>query len=79
MVARFSGSNSAMHLLILWFRVYWSDGTIIQYKYLNRVYFDCKTKLCLIVPGRYGKYIFTQESVYLQGIHDNINETFFYY
>ena len=37
-----------------------ADGIIIQYKYLNRVYFDCKTKLCLI-PGMHGKYIFTQK------------------
>ena len=28
------------------------------------IYFDCKTKLCLIVPGRYGKYIFTQVSIF---------------
>ena len=32
------------------------------------------TKLCLFVPGRHGKYIFTQESFYLQGILDDINE-----
>ena len=38
------------------------------------VYFDCKTTLCLIVPGRHGKYIFTHESFYLQGILNNINE-----
>ena len=73
-VARSSGCNSAVHLLILWFRVYQSDGAIIQYKYINRVYFDCKTKLCLIVPGRHGKYIFTQEIFYQQGILDDINE-----
>ena len=35
------------------------------------VYLDCKTRLCLIVPG---KYIFAQESLYLQGIFDDINE-----
>ena len=45
-----------------------------QYKYLNRVYFDCKTKLCLIVPGRQGKHIFTQEGFYLQDILNNVNE-----
>ena len=28
----------------------------------------------LIVPGRHGKYIFTQESSYLQGILNGINE-----
>ena len=61
------------HLLILWFRVYQPDSAIIQYKYLNRIYFDCKTKLCL---GRQGKYIFAQESFSQQGIglHNNINE-----
>ena len=37
-------------------------------------YFDCKTKLCLIVSGRHGIYILTQESFYLQGIHNKINE-----
>ena len=37
-------------------------------------YFDCKTRLCLIVPGRHGKYIFAQESFYLQGILGDINE-----
>ena len=58
---------------------YWLDGAIIQYNYPNRVYFDCKTKLCLITPCRQGKYMFTQESFYLQGILNDINEqdTFF--
>ena len=37
-------------------------------------YFDCKTKLCLTVIGRHGKYIFTQESCYLQDILNDINE-----
>ena len=41
------------------------DGAIIQYrptcKYPNRVNFDCKTKLCLIVRGNHGKYILTKE------------------
>ena len=54
--------------------VYWPDGAIIQYKYLNRAYFDCKTKLCLSVPCRHGKYIFKQESFYQQGILNDINE-----
>ena len=46
-------------------------GAIIQNKYPNRVYFDYKTKVCLIVRGWQGKYIFTQESFYLvQGILD---------
>ena len=37
-------------------------------------YFDCKTRLCLIVPGRQEKIYFAQESFYLQGILDDINE-----
>ena len=38
-------------------------------------YFDCKTRLCLIVPGRQEKiYFFAKESFYLQGIRDDINE-----
>ena len=57
----------AMHLLILWFHVYLPDGAIIQYKF-------CKTKLFLLVPGKHGKYIFTKEMFYLQGILNNINE-----
>ena len=38
-------------------------------------YFDCKTRLCLIefLAGKM-KYIFAQESFYLQGILDDINE-----
>ena len=46
----------------------------LLFKYPNRVYFDCKTKLCLIVPDRQGKYIFTEGSFCLQGIFDVINE-----
>ena len=38
------------------------------------MYFDCKTRLCLIVPCRQEKYIFAQASFYLQGILDDINE-----
>ena len=30
--------------------------------------------LCLTVHGRQGKYVFTQENFYLQGILNNINE-----
>ena len=33
----------------------------------------CMAKLCLF-PGRHGEYIFTQESFYLQGILNDINE-----
>ena len=63
-----------MHLLLLWFHIYQPDGAIIQYKYSNRVYVDCKKQQCLIVPGRQEKYIFTEESFYLQGILDGIDE-----
>ena len=61
-VAHSSGYNLAVHFLSLWFRVYKPYGAIIQHKYPNRVYFDCKTKLCLIDPGRQGEYIYTQVS-----------------
>ena len=37
-------------------------------------YFDCKTRLYRIVPGRQEKFILAQESIYLQGIFDDINE-----
>ena len=37
-------------------------------------YFDCKTRLCLIVSYRQEKTYFAQESFYLQGILDDINE-----
>ena len=38
-------------------------------------YLHCKTRLCLIGPGRQEKiYIFAQESFYLQGILNDINE-----
>ena len=37
----------------------------------TRVYFDCKTELCL---ARQEKVFFTQESFYLQGILNDINE-----
>ena len=42
--------------------------------YLNRIYFDSETKLCLIVSDRQRKFIFAQASFYLQGILNNINE-----
>ena len=35
---------------------------------------ELKAKLCLIIPGMQGQYIFTQESFYLQGTLNNINE-----
>ena len=38
------------------------------------LFFDCKTSLCLIIPSRQEKMYFAQESFYLQGILDDINE-----
>ena len=54
-------------------------SSINKLKLLLSVYFDRKTKLGLIVPGRHGKYTFTQERFNLQGIHKDTNEqdTFF--
>ena len=45
-------------------------------KQIDRVglYFDFKTKLFLIVSGRLGKYIFTQEIFYSQCILNYISE-----
>ena len=37
-------------------------------------YFDCKIRLCLIVPGTQEKIYFSQESFYLQSIPNDINE-----
>ena len=37
-------------------------------------YFDCKTRLCLVVPGRQDKIYFAQASLYLQDILDDTNE-----
>ena len=53
-VARFSGYNSAMHLLILWFRFTSQMALLSNINF----YFDCKTRLCLIVPGRQEKIYF---------------------
>ena len=69
-VVRSSGINSDMHLLILWFRF---TSQMVLLSNIN-FYFDCKTRLCLTVTGSKGKYIFAQESFYLQGILDDINE-----
>ena len=37
-------------------------------------YFDWKTRMCLIFPGRQEKIYFAQESFYLQGMLDDVNE-----
>ena len=36
--------------------------------------FYWKTKLCITVPGRQGKYVFPQDSFYQHGILNNITE-----
>ena len=59
-----------MHLLILWFRFTSQMALLSNINF----YFDCKTRLCLIVLTGKRKYIFAQESFYLQGILDDINE-----
>ena len=59
-----------MHLLILWFRFTRQMALLSNINF----YFDCKTRLCLIVPGRQEKIYFVQESFYLQGILDDTNE-----
>ena len=47
-------------------------ASLIQY-FLNRVYFDCKTKCALqFLAGK--ENVFAQESFYLQGILSDINE-----
>ena len=53
-VARSSGRNSAMHLLILWF---WFTSQMALLYNIN-FYFDCKTRLGLKVPGRQDKIYF---------------------
>ena len=53
-VARSSGWNSAMHLLILWFWFASQMGLLFSINF----YFDSKTILCLIVPGRQEKIYF---------------------
>ena len=67
-----SGRNSAMHLLILWFRVYFPDGLLFNINFY--FYFDCKIRLCLINPGRHEKIHFCTRTFYLQGILNDINE-----
>ena len=54
--------------------VYFSSSSQMALLFNINFYFDCKTTLCLIVPGRQEKYIFVHESFYLQGILDDTNE-----
>ena len=69
-VAPSFGLNSAMHLLILWFQF------TRQMELLSNInfYFDCNTRLCFIISGREEEIFIAQESFYLQGILDDINE-----
>ena len=53
-VARSSGRNSTMYLLILWFRF---TSQMVLLSIIN-FYFDYKTRLCLIVPGWQEKIYF---------------------
>ena len=53
-VARSSGLNLAMHLLILWFRFTSQTALLSNINF----YSDCKTRLCLIVPGWQEKIYF---------------------
>ena len=53
-VARSSGRNSAMHLLILWFRFTCQMALLSNINF----YFVCKTRLCLIVLYRQEKIYF---------------------
>ena len=41
------------------------------YSILSNIYFECKTKLCLIVPGRHGKYFYTRK---FQSTSDILND-----
>ena len=59
-----------MHLLMLWFRFTSQMALLSNINF----YFCCKTRLCLIVPGRQEKIYFSQVTFYLQGILDDINE-----
>ena len=54
----------------LWFRFTSQMALVSNINF----YFDCKTRLCLIVPGRQEKIFFAQENFYLQGVLDDINE-----
>ena len=64
-VACSPGWNSAMHLLILWFRF---TGQMALLSNIN-FYFDCKARLCLIVPGRQEKNIFSHKKVAIYKVY----------
>ena len=69
-VARSSGRNSALHLLILWF---WFTSQMALLSYIN-LYFDFKTRLCLIVPGKQEKIYFCTRKFLSIHVLDDINE-----
>ena len=73
-VAGSSGWNLAMHLLILWFHSNYPDGALIQYKYLNGVFWLQDQT----VPYRSWQerkiYFYTKKFLSTSGILNNINE-----
>ena len=59
-----------MHLLI-----FVVSCLLVRWRYYSvSISKQSRVQLCLIFPGRHGKYIFIQERFYLQGIPNNINE-----
>ena len=69
-VACSSGSNSVTHMVILWFRFTSQMALLSNINF----YFDCKTRLCLIVPGRQEKIYFCIRKFLFKSILHNINE-----
>ena len=62
--------GNALILLILWFRFTSQMALLSNINF----YFDCKTRLCLIVPARQGKiYFCTRKFLFTRYIND-INE-----
>ena len=61
--------TSAMHLLIFCFRLTSQMAPLFNINF----YFDCKIRLCLMAQSGMRKYIFAHESLYLQGILNDIN------
>ena len=59
-----------MHLLI-----FVVSCLLVRWRYYSvSISKQSRVQLCLIFPGRHGKYMFIQERFYLQGIPNNINE-----
>ena len=54
-----------MGCTFFWVKFGNADGAIIQYKYQNRVCFDCTTKMCLIVlAGMENIFLHKKVSIY---------------